>query len=288
MCIRDRDAWTPTWIALGITVVKIASSYLGPVLFSDPHMVIRWLSLSNGLGYLAGAIVGHFLLRKRLAYRRLEGVARTTIVTLIVSLGVAAIVWVVAELSGLHYLGTAEGKLGSLAYLLITAVVVLGVTYAGLSAAGLPDVVAIGNSVRRLLGRFIPALAPPAGQVTESSPTITVQFPRVTADESLPYSGQVQVVRRFDRGTATWQSYAVLSGGAAGGRGLEVGSPTREPRDIRYRRKGVRRVTDSGLTDSGLSGSEVETTPQSETSSDTTSEQAKTNESRSSLSLIHI
>ena len=277
-----QDAWTPTWIALGITVVKIASSYLGPVLFSDPHMVIRWLSLSNGLGYLAGAIVGHFLLRKRLAYRRLEGVARTTIVTLIVSVGVAAIVWVVAELSGLHYLGTAEGKLGSLAYLLITAVVVLGVTYAGLSAAGLPDVVAIGNSVRRLLGRFIPALAPPAGQVTESSPTITVQFPRVTADESLPYSGQVQVVRRFDRGTASWQSYAVLSGGAAGGRGLEVGSPTREPRDIRYRRKGVRRVTDSGLTDSGLSGSEVETTPQSETSSDTTSEQAKTNEPRPS------
>lgn len=254
-----QDAWTPTWIALGITVVKIASSYLGPVLFSDPHLVIRWLSLSNGLGYLAGAIVGHFLLRKRLAYRRLEGVARTTIVTLIVSIGVAAIVWVVAELSGLHYLGTAEGKFGSLVYLLLTAVVVLGVTYAGLSAAGLPDVVAIGNSVRRLLGRFVPALAPPAGEVTDSTPTITVQFPRVTADESLPYSGQVQVIRRFDRGTATWQSYAVHSGGAAGGRGLEVASPTREPRDIRYRRRGVRRVTDSGLTDSGLTDSGVET-----------------------------
>ncbi|AZG47011.1 murein biosynthesis integral membrane protein MurJ [Gordonia insulae] len=241
-----QDAWTPTAMVLGITTVKVASSYLGPVLFDDPHMVVRWLALSNGLGYLVGAIVGHYLLRRRLHDAKLTDVTRTTVVTIGVSIGVTAVVWAVANLSGLHRMTSEAGKLGSIAYLFLTAVVVLGVTYAGLAAARVPDVVSIGMSVRRMLGRFIPALAPPAGSVTESTPTITVQFPRVTADESLPYSGQVQVLRRFDRGTATWQSYSVHSGGAAR---LRDGGEARiqTPRDMRYRRRGARRVSDSEI-----------------------------------------
>ncbi|MGV9859982.1 lipid II flippase MurJ [Gordonia sp. NPDC003425] len=239
------DAWTPTAMVLGITAVKVGASYLGPVLFSDPDLVVRWLALSNGLGYLVGAIVGHYLLRARLGNAHQTDVTRTTMVSLVVSIGVAGGVWAIAELSGLHFLGTGYGKLGSLTYLLLTAVVVLGCIYAGLAAAGLPDVISISNSVRRMLGRFVPALAPPENSdVTESAPTITVQFPRVTGDEPLPYSGQVQVIRRFDRGTATWQSYAVHSGGAAG-HGVAERSPAGQPRDIRYRRKGARRVSES-------------------------------------------
>ena len=45
-------------MVIGITVVKVGASYLGPVLFDDPDLIIRWLALSNGLGYLVGAIVG--------------------------------------------------------------------------------------------------------------------------------------------------------------------------------------------------------------------------------------
>lgn len=244
---RD-DGWTPTAIALGITVVKVASSYLGPVLFDDPDMVVRWLAFSNGLGYLVGAIVGHYLLRSRLGNVRLTQVSRTTVTTIAVSVGVAAVVWLIARLSGLRYLGTDAGKLGSLAYLALTAVVVLGVIYAGLAACRVPDVVAIGNALQRMLGRFIPALAPPAGPAADPAPTITVQFPRITDDESLPYSGQVQVLRRFDRGSATWQSYSVHSGGAAGGRDLDARSvPGGTPADMRYRRRGARRVSDSRL-----------------------------------------
>ncbi|MEE4025474.1 murein biosynthesis integral membrane protein MurJ [Gordonia sp. PKS22-38] len=240
------DAWTPTAMVLGITVVKVAASLLGPVLFSDPELVVRWLALSNGLGYLVGAIVGHFLLRKRLDGARLTDVSRTTVVTLVVSVGVTGIVWLVSELSGLHLLSTDVGKLGSLVYLGLTAVVALGVTYAGLAAARLPDVVSIGTTVRRVLGRFIPALAPPETPVRESTPTITVAFPQTSTDESLPYSGQVQVLRRFDRGTATWQSYSVHSGGAAR---LRDGGEMRihAPRDMRYRRRGVRRVSDNEI-----------------------------------------
>ncbi|MFW0783739.1 murein biosynthesis integral membrane protein MurJ [Gordonia sp. CPCC 206044] len=240
------DAWTPTLMVLGITAVKVVASYLGPVLFSDPDLVVRWLALSNGLGYLVGAIVGHRLLRKRLHNARLADVMRTTWVTIGISVGVAFIVWAVADLSGMHRLATEFGKIGSLVYLLLTAVVVLGVTYAGLAAAKVPDVVSIGMSVRRMLGRFIPALAPPENAITESAPSITVQFPRVTTDESLPYSGQVQVLRRFDRGTATWQSYAVHTGGAAhirDGGGVRV----QPPRDMRYRRRGGPRVSDTEI-----------------------------------------
>ncbi len=243
------DAWTPTLMVLGITAVKVVSSYLGPVLFDDPDLVVRWVALSNGLGYLVGAVVGHYLLRKRLGYRSLLHVTRTMLLTIAVSVAVAAVVWTASELSGLHHLVDEAGKIGSLAYLVLTAAVTLGVIYALLAALGVPDVVSIGNTVRRLLGRFIPALAPPPDPQPERSATITVQFPRVTDDESLPYSGQVQVLRRFDRGTATWQSYSVHSGGAAGNRDAPrlhaVPRPPAPPRDMRYRRKGVRRVSES-------------------------------------------
>ncbi|MGC4934440.1 murein biosynthesis integral membrane protein MurJ [Gordonia sp. DT30] len=247
------DAWTPTLMVLGITAVKIVTSYLGPVLFSDPDLVVRWLAMSNGFGYLVGAIVGHYLLRSRLRADtpghqapRLTNVTFTTVVTLAVSIAVTFAVWLVAEVSGLH-LATQHGKFGSIAYLVLTAVVVLGVTYAGLAAAGLPDVVSLMTTLRRVAGRFVPALAPRGEPDKQPSPTITVQFPRVISDESLPYSGQVQVVRRFDRGSATWQSYAVHTGGAAGGTGVAPWSPPSRPPDIRYRRRGVRRVNETGV-----------------------------------------
>ena len=254
------DAWTPTFIALGITVVKVVSSYLGPVLFDDPELVVRWLALSNGLGYLVGAVVGHFLLRSRLRGARLSDVARTSVVTLAVSIGVSATVWAVAKLTGLDDMIGWLGKVGSVLYLGLTAAVVLAVTYAGLAAARVPDVVAIGLAVRRLLGRFIPALAPPPQPEREQSPAITVQFPRVTGDESLPYSGQVQVLRRFDRGTATWQSYSVHSGGAIGATRDVRPIPERAPvpRDIRYRRRGVRRVSDSEVDTTAATGPPAE------------------------------
>src|SRR3546814_20653457 len=44
------DAWTPTYMVIGITAVKVAASYLGPVLFDNPDAIVRWLALSNGLG----------------------------------------------------------------------------------------------------------------------------------------------------------------------------------------------------------------------------------------------
>ncbi|WP_132992611.1 murein biosynthesis integral membrane protein MurJ [Gordonia zhaorongruii] len=212
------DAWTPTAMVLGITAVKVGSSYLGPVLFDDPELVVRWLSLSNGLGYLVGAIVGHILLKKALGGAKLNEVARTSLITFGVSLMVALAVWLVAEMTGLARMSTNAGKIGSVVYLGITAIVVLGVTYFLLTALKLPDMVSISRAAMRLIARFIPSLAPaPIPEDDDEDPrTMTVQMPRISGDESFPYAGQVDVRRRFDRGTATWQEYSAYSGGAAG------------------------------------------------------------------------
>lgn len=212
------DAWTPTLMVFGITIVKVVASYLGTVLFDDPDMVVRWLALSNGLGYLVGAVVGHYLLYKRLGNARMTHVMRTSWLTFGVSLVVTAAVWAVTHLTHLNRMSLHAGKIGSIAYLALTGVVVLGVIYLFLVALRIPDMVTISDSVMRLVGRFIPALAPAprsAAGDTDAA-TMTVQFPRVSGDEGLPYSGQVEVRRRFDRGSASWQEYAVTSGGAAG------------------------------------------------------------------------
>ncbi|MCK0439011.1 murein biosynthesis integral membrane protein MurJ [Gordonia alkaliphila] len=214
------DAWTPTLMVLGITVVKVAASFLGPVLFSDPELVVRWLALSNGLGYLVGALVGHYLLYRRLGDAKMRHLARTTTLTIVVSLAVTAAVWGIARLTRFSAMATQAGKIGSVAYLAITGIVVLGVIYLLLVALRIPDMVTISNAVMRLVGRFIPALAPtPSSSDADDqrdATTMTVQFPRINPDEALPYSGQVEVRRRFDRGSASWQEYAVTSGGAAG------------------------------------------------------------------------
>jgi putative peptidoglycan lipid II flippase len=144
-------------------------------------------------------------------------VARSSLITLGVSVVTAGAVWGIAEVTGLHRMSTEAGKIGSVAYLAITAIVVLGVVYLMLTALKLPDMVAISNTVMRLVGRFIPKLAPaPEPEADRDSHTMTVQFPRISSDESFPYAGQVDVRRRFDRGTATWQEYSAYSGGAAG------------------------------------------------------------------------
>ena len=212
------DAWTPTLMVVGITAVKVASSYLGPVLFTDPELIVRWLSLSNGLGYLVGAVVGQILLHKRLGVTSLTGVARTTVITVVVSLVVAIGVWFVSDVTGLAKMSTQAGKIGSVVYLGLTASVALGVIYLLLVALKIPEMVTISGTVLRLLGRFIPSLAPTRQPDADDrdSRTMTVQFPRVSGDDGVPYSGQVDVRRRFDRGTATWQEYSVLSGGAVG------------------------------------------------------------------------
>ncbi|GAA3024362.1 murein biosynthesis integral membrane protein MurJ [Gordonia defluvii] len=255
------DAWTPTAMVVGITVVKVGASYLGPVLFDDPDLIIRWLALSNGLGYLVGAIVGHYLLRSHLGHERMPAVARTTVITVAASAVSVGLAWVLARISGADRLGAEFGRTGWVLYLCITAAIGLGLAYLLMAVARVPDIVAITSMARRAVGRFVPALAPKAAPGEEET-ALTVQFPRIVVDESLPYSGQVEVVRRFDRGSATWQSFTVHSGGAVG-----TGSFPYQPRgadgsvrpDMRYRRRGMPLMSDG--TDKDAKPGSTDDTP---------------------------
>jgi putative peptidoglycan lipid II flippase len=226
------DAWTPTVMTVGITVVKVAFSYLGLLLFDNGEDVVRWLAFSNGLGYLVGAIVGHYLLRRRMGPIRMTNVTRTTAQTLAASVACSGVVWGLAEISGMHKLGTDAGKFGSLAYLTLVALVSLGLTYAALTLMRVPDVIAVGVTARRALGRFIPALAPPADQHPETRAEMTLRLPRISTDESVPYGGEVQIGQRFDPATSSWRTYSELSGGA-----VDRGQPDSGQHDLRYRRQ---------------------------------------------------
>ncbi|MFT3901514.1 MAG: murein biosynthesis integral membrane protein MurJ [Gordonia sp. (in: high G+C Gram-positive bacteria)] len=249
------DAWTPTAMVVGITVVKVASSFLGPVLFDDPDLIIRWLALSNGLGYLVGAIVGHYLLRSRLGNEPGSGVARTTLVTLVASLAAVAATWALARLVFTPYTpddsraAPLGERIGVVVFVGVTAIVALALAYVLMAAAKVPDVVAVTDMARRAIGRFVPALAPKPDEnaPTANETTLTVQFPKIGADESLPYSGQVEVVRRFDRGSSTWRSYTVHSGGATTGSIPRIPHPDDDDparTDMRYRRRGMPIMSD--------------------------------------------
>ncbi|QRO82196.1 murein biosynthesis integral membrane protein MurJ [Corynebacterium glucuronolyticum] len=62
------EAWTPTYIIAGITITKIALSMLAPVVASSTRNVVVLLGAANGFGFLAGAIIGTVLLRRKLGH----------------------------------------------------------------------------------------------------------------------------------------------------------------------------------------------------------------------------
>jgi len=162
--------WTPIAVIVLITVVKIAASLAAPHLTDDQELVAGYLGLANGLGFLAGAVLGHVLLRRTLVPRRqrlLElPVVRTILVTLTASL-LAALVGVVADqLLGLESLTERAGPAGSLLRLFLLAVVMLGIVAVVLVWAKVPEArAAMAVVLRRMrpgTDRLDPASAPAA------------------------------------------------------------------------------------------------------------------------------
>ena len=100
--------WTPIALIVVITTVKIAASLAAPHLTDDPDLVAGYLGLANGLGFLAGATVGFYLLRANLnppGGRLLDlQVVRTILVTICASLIAGLIAHVVDQLLGLESL----------------------------------------------------------------------------------------------------------------------------------------------------------------------------------------
>ena len=157
--------WTPILLIVVITAVKVIASLATPYLTDDSELIAGYLGLANGLGFLAGAVVGHVVLRANLKPPggRLIGldVVRTILVTIAASLAAGLIAHVADRLIGLQSLTESAGGAGSILRLLILGLIMLPIIAAVLVAAKVPDAQAGARMIRRRLGRAAPAASVP-------------------------------------------------------------------------------------------------------------------------------
>lgn len=160
--------WTPIALIVVITTVKIAASLVAPHLTDDRELVAGYLGMANGLGFLAGATVGYFLLRANL--NPPEGkllslqVVRTILVTIAASMSAGLLAHVVDQLLGLEVLTRNWGGAGSLLRLVVLGVIMVPIIAGVMLAAKVPEAQAALAAVRRRLGRGQPVAAPPTAR----------------------------------------------------------------------------------------------------------------------------
>ncbi len=147
--------WTPIVIILVITTVKIAGSLLAPHLTGDAELVAGLLGLANGVGFLAGAIVGYILLRRALlpAGGHLIGVpeVRNVLVTVAASLLAGLVAHVADRLLGLRELTARGGGAGSLLRLLVLAAIMFPIMASVMVRARVPEACA---ALAAILGKI--------------------------------------------------------------------------------------------------------------------------------------
>jgi putative peptidoglycan lipid II flippase len=172
--------WTPILVIVVITSVKIAASLAAPHLTDDRELVAGFLGLANGIGFLAGAIVGYILLRANLnpPGGRLINVevVRTVLVATAASLVAGLLAHVVDQLLGLKSL-TEYGGAGSMLRLLVLGVIMLPIIAAVMLAARVPDAQAALAAVRGRLGRGPSVAEPPVPQAVRPRPRVPLTYP---------------------------------------------------------------------------------------------------------------
>src|SRR6478736_5416329 len=160
-----QEPWTPLVLIVVITAVKVAASLVAPYLTDDRELVAGYLGLANGLGFLAGATVGYFLLRASLnpPGGRLINlqVVRTILVTVAASLIAGLIAHIVDRVFGLEALTRNLGGAGSLLRLLVLGLIMIPIIVGVMLAARVPDAEAALAAVRRRLGRRATVAVPP-------------------------------------------------------------------------------------------------------------------------------
>ena len=171
--------WTPIVVIVVITTVKIAASLAAPHLTDDRELVAGYLGLANGIGFLAGAIVGYILLRANLnppggRLVSLE-VVRTVLVTTAASLIAGMFAHVVDRLLGLESL-TEYGGGGSMLRLLVLGLIMLPIIGAVMLAAKVPEAQAALAAVRRRLGTPAEVAGPPLSPAVRPRPGVPLTY----------------------------------------------------------------------------------------------------------------
>jgi len=184
--------WTPIIVIVVITSVKIAASLAAPHLTDDPQLVAGYLGLANGIGFLAGAVVGYILLRANLnppralpgragrAPRRHQGlvdldVVRTVLVATAASLLAGLVAHVVDQLLGLEKL-TEHGGAGSMLRLLVLGLIMLPIIVGVMIAARVSEAQAALAAVQRRLGRAPKVAGQPAVPSVQPRPRVPLTY----------------------------------------------------------------------------------------------------------------
>lgn len=154
------EAWTPTFIIAGITATKIILSMAAPLVATSREHVVILLASANGFGFIAGAVIGMVLLRRKLGSLQGREVMKTITWSFAAALvGVAAALlvrWLARTfLPGLidvfHSL-PGFSSAGYLVELVIYGIVFLIVTGIVLAFSGLPEVQTLGGVLNRIPG----------------------------------------------------------------------------------------------------------------------------------------
>ncbi|MDH6195621.1 putative peptidoglycan lipid II flippase [Mycobacterium frederiksbergense] len=215
--------WTPIIIVIVVTAVKIAGSIAAPHLTDNPDLVAGYLGLANGLGFVAGAVVGYFLLRANLRPRggRLLSLAviRTILVTIAASLIASLVAHAADRLLGLDSLTRHAGAAGSLLRLVVLGLIMIPIIAGVLIAARVPEAQAALGVLRRRLdrGRSAPAAAEKVA-VQTTAPPVGPHPP-----------GAVTYPDQRNSSLNRWPSSPAAAGGGASagvaGAGMPKGSP---------------------------------------------------------------
>ncbi|MGY1640369.1 murein biosynthesis integral membrane protein MurJ [Geodermatophilus sp. SYSU D00703] len=144
-----KDARTPTLLQLGMVAVRVPLLLLVPVVLSPQH-VVAGLMLVTSVTYLAGWVLGHVVLSRRLGRLRATGTLSTVLRVAAASVLAALIGWGVVRVTD-DALGTSVG--GSLGTLLIGTVVIGVAALVGIVLARVPETRAPLAAVRARLGR---------------------------------------------------------------------------------------------------------------------------------------
>ncbi|WP_138998987.1 murein biosynthesis integral membrane protein MurJ [Rhodococcus zopfii] len=166
-----QQAWTPTWIILGITAVKISLSALAPVLASNDQHVVLLLGVATGIAFTVGACIGGFLLHRTLGDLEMANVGRTVWNVVIASAAAAASILLADRLLQLDVLSERFGGVGSIVRVGITGVLMILVALTVMWVLKVPEILAIVAAVRRkvdaLRGRGAPEV--PEGTDTDTT-----------------------------------------------------------------------------------------------------------------------
>ena len=195
------QAWTPTWIVLGITAVKIAFSALVPLVASDTDQVVILLGAANGLGYITGAVIGGYLLHRSLGNLQMANVGKTVWSVVVASLAGSLTMIAVDRVLGFHKLTENLGGPGSFIRVAVGGILMLAITFTILYFKKIPEVrsvtVAVSRKIRSVLGRPEPASKSATGNsaqrdddaVTELIPAVRTESNQHERPGALPYPG---------------------------------------------------------------------------------------------------